>query len=51
MCRGVVLAHAVYKPAVQHNTIISDTGSAKQLHSILPKFLAQTSLFSLQNYK
>ena len=38
----------VYKPAVQNNTIIADTGSAHKLHSILPKFLPETSLFSLQ---
>ena len=38
----------VYKPAVQNNTIIANTGSAHKLHSIMSKFLSQTSLFSLQ---
>ena len=38
----------VYKPAVQNNSIITDTGSAHKLHSILPQFLPQTSLFCLQ---
>ena len=36
---------SVYKPAVQNN---ADTGSVHKLHSILPKNLPQTSLFSLQ---
>ena len=40
--------YSVYKPVVQNNTIIADTGSAHKLHSILPKFLPQTSLISLQ---
>ena len=43
------LLYAVYKPAVQNNTIIADTGIAHKLHSILPKFLPQTSLFSLSD--
>ena len=38
----------VYMPAVQNNTISADTGSAHKLYSVLPKFLSQTSLFSLQ---
>ena len=36
------------KPAVQNNTIIADTGSVHKLQSILPKFLTQISLLSLQ---
>ena len=41
---------SVYNPAVQNNTIIADRRSAHKLHSILPKFLPQTPLISLQKY-